>query len=102
MNTEKHMKLITNIRKELDDLEKSLHRARDVQWERPPTSATSSTDRRARGGHSDPTGDTAVDPQRLSVRRAVTVSEHELERIFLRLRPLAGAVRHSVGRWEGP
>jgi hypothetical protein len=102
VNTDNALKLISHTRKELDDLERALRRATDVQWERAPSDSTSSGDRRARGGHRDPTGDTAVDPQRLTVRRAVTISESELARIYPTLRSLTGQVRHAVGRWEGP
>lgn len=101
MNTEKTLALITNIRKELDGLEMSLRKATDVQWERSPSTQTSETERRGRGGYSDPTGDTATDPKRMSVRRSVVASEHELQRVYLNLRSLAGVVRQSVGTWEG-
>ena len=102
MNTDKTLTLITNIRKELDDLETSLRKATNVQWDRSPSATTSAAERRGRGGHTDPTGDTATDPKRLSVRRAVVASDHELQRIYNHLRSLTGTVRHAVGRWEGP
>jgi hypothetical protein len=101
MNADRTLILLTNTRKELDELEVNLRKATDVQWERSPTSQTGAAERRGRGGHTDPTGDTATDPKRLSVRRAVVETDNDLQKVYRCLRAANGKVRHATGRWEG-
>jgi hypothetical protein len=100
MSAERILTLIEHTRKDLDLLEANVRRAASVQWERPTSRRTSASDIKARGGHRDPTGDTAVDPVRLSVRRSIVRTDTEMVKVARTVRGLAGLVGHAVGTWE--
>lgn len=101
MSPELTLKIIANMQKELAELEQNYRYAASVQWQRSPGSSTSSSEVRARGGHNDSVGDTAVDPRRLGVRRAVNNCGRDLERLYVQLRSINGSVGHAARRWDG-
>lgn len=62
----------------LADLTASLEKATDLQWQRPPVfEDPADPGIRGRGGHPDPTGDTATDEDRLALREAVRQTERD-------------------------
>lgn len=102
MSTNDLFRIIDLIRHDLDALEEAARHASAVQWEPAPRSRANPLDVRSRGGHTDPTGDAAVDPPRLRVRDALRSAERDVARILRDVRSVAGRVQHAVARWEGP
>lgn len=102
MSADDTLRLIELTRNELDRLEAAVRTAGSYQWDRPPGQKASPGEVRGRGGHSDPTGDTAVDPTRLSVREALRLTHQDADRVFRTVRSMTGRVQHAARRWEGP
>jgi hypothetical protein len=96
------LRLIELTRNELDRLEHAVRRGESMQWERPPSQKTAPSEIAARGGHQDPTGDTAVDSTRLHLREVMRLTNQEAARILTHTRNISGRLQHSVSRWEGP
>lgn len=75
-----------------------LARVEEDQWFSPPREQGEPDVRVARAGHSDPTGDIASDPVRLSVRDQVQVVHRTLRHTLIQVR----GVRNGLdGRYEG-
>lgn len=77
--------------------------AREVQWDRSTAGLgeRDETGRRATGGHSDPTADTACDPGRLYVREVLARCEPNLADAVARLRGVRRGLERALERWEG-
>lgn len=76
--------------------------AEGIQWERShrPT-PRDDADRKAAGGHGDPTGDTALDPRRQELREAVEGAALALEDTIAKARQAHTALEAAVASWHG-
>lgn len=76
--------------------------ADEIQWEASPRPRSrEDSDRKAAGGHGDPTGDVALDPRRLAVREAMVQAERALEGALQGLQAARGALAKAVDEWHG-
>lgn len=100
MSEAQFQRTLTDIRQELDDLEAGYKMAAARQWERPPYARTTSTEVHRRGGHSDPTGDTATDSSRLRVSDSVKKAESVIEDVYRRLRAMRVQVKKAVSIYD--
>lgn len=74
----------------------------ELQWKPAPIpKPREDTDRKAAGGHGDPTGDTALDPRRLELRQAYTRAAATLGEISHSARMARRDLEEAVGRWSG-
>lgn len=80
------------------DLAHTLPVAYACQWRRPP-SPSDDTGRHASGDHSDPTGDTAIDTQRLRMRAAVLAAERSLVDATRAIRQAKDEVTRHADKW---
>lgn len=76
--------------------------ARELQWSAAPVpKPRDDTDRKATGGHGDPTADTALDDRRLALRRACRDAEEELQRLAAAAEQARAALSDSLEHWKG-
>ena len=86
----------------LQHLRKDLDLALEVQWERPPGLVDPDDPGiRSRGGHSDPTGDSATHPGRLALRKAVQKVERGLPGIEAKAWNMAVALGAPLRAYRG-
>jgi len=79
-----------------------LRETEDTQWQKSKGPIeVEDTRRRAQGSHSDPTGDTASDSKRLSVRHQRTRAIRELTSISAKLHGLLGDLQRAVDKHTG-
>lgn len=70
----------------------------DLQWQRPP-GASNETGRGQMNVASDPTGEAAVDPRRLSVRHQRKRAVRELHRLERHINTLRGDLARALEAW---
>lgn len=90
------------MRVELDTLEADFRRASEVQWQRAPSARPDTDEIKRKNIKPDPTADTALDPQRLAVREALSVVDRELLDVLRKMRSMSGRLRFARNKWEGP
>lgn len=75
-----------------------------VQWDRSKAGMgeRDESGRRATGGHSDPTADTAADPARLYLRDVLRRADGNLTDAATWLRGVRRGLERALDRWEGP
>ena len=87
---------------DLGGLVSLLRETEDTQWTKSKAPIeVDDTKRRAQGGHSDPTADTATDGKRLSVRHQRKRSIKELTSISAKLHGLLGDLQRAVDKHTG-
>lgn len=82
-------------------IEDLLPAALDAQWTRGRVPDREETGRRAKGGHSDPTADTALDPDRLYLRGVLVKSRPSLFEAAVKLRGVRRGLERALRYWEG-
>lgn len=76
--------------------------AEGIQWERSHRiTPRDDTDRKAAGGHGDPTGDIALDPRRLELRQAVEDAALALDEATLAARTARVSLSAALADWHG-
>lgn len=76
--------------------------AEELQWERSyKQTPRDDTDRKAAGGHGDPTGDTVLDPRRLELRQAVEEAALALETSTRTARDAHLGLEVALDAWHG-
>lgn len=93
--------LVDQIEDEIKAIRAVLGTARDAQWMRPRQTDAERAASRQKGTHSDPTGETAVDPVRLRLRDAVRRSDVALHGALGGLRGSRRALEGAMRRWDG-
>lgn len=99
------MTLATQIRataRELLKLSELAASAELAQWERSHTpTARDDTTERAKGGHGDPTSDTALDPRRLALRESYRHAEAILLGAEMAARASHANLARDLAAWHG-
>lgn len=73
-----------------------------LQWERSHRlTPRDDVDRKAAGGHGDPTGETVLDPRRLALRDAVERSLVALEKATIAATEANRAITEALIEWHG-
>lgn len=73
-----------------------------IQWERSHTpKPREDVDRKAAGGHGDPTGDIAMDPRRLELREAVEEASRVLEQNIAAALAAQKTLSDAIASWHG-
>lgn len=76
--------------------------AEELQWERAPkVKPRDDVDRKAAGGHGDPTGDIALDPRRLELRQAVEDAALALDGATLAARTAHASLSAALESYHG-
>ena len=101
------MSVITNSRKairalrlELDDLEEALDLAEVTSTTKSRRTSSEDAGVRQRGGLSDPTGDTAVDPARMGVSDTLRGADRRLLEAVKIVGSLRSALQRANARWD--
>ena len=101
-NERKAIVMVDQAIRDLKELKTDLELAYEVQWERPKgPSDPDDPGIRSRGGHSDPTGDAAASGERLALRKAVKLTEHDSERLAKATLMLASRLRRRLRPYDG-
>ena len=95
------VRLVTMARDDAEAILDLLAPVFDAQWERGRTPERNETGRRAKGGHSDPTADIALDEDRLHMRSVVKRARPSLAQAAIRLRGVRRGLERALQQWEG-
>ena len=92
-------KAIRALRLELDNLEEALDLAEVTSTTRRRRTSAEDAGVRQRGGLSDPTGDTAVNPDRMGVADALRGMDRQLLTVASTVGRLLSALQRANARW---
>ena len=102
MNERKAIVMVDQAMRDLKELKNDLELAYEVQWERPKGPADPDDPGiRSRGGHSDPTGDSATSGERLALRAAVKLTERDVAMLVKATLMLTSRLRRRLRAYDG-
>lgn len=91
---------IREIRAELKKIDDLLNEASDLQWSRPSLHIVESGGGGRSSLPSDPTGDTASNADRLTLRRRVDATDTDLSQVFRKLEAIHYRLESDLSPWR--